>query len=56
MTMTINKSLQHFDTQAVRRQFPGLEKGAVCLNNGSGALVYKGAIERYCQITVSRER
>ncbi|OGM41894.1 cysteine desulfurylase [Aspergillus bombycis] len=43
--MTINKHLQHFDTQTVRKQFPGLEKGAVCLNNGSGALVYKGAIE-----------
>ncbi|QRD85671.1 putative cysteine desulfurylase [Aspergillus flavus] len=54
--MTVNKSLLHLDTQAVRRQFPGLEKGAVCLNNGSGALVYKGAIERYCRIAVMTER
>ena len=44
--MTISKSLHNFDIEAVRKQFPGLDKGSVCFNNGSGALVYKGAIER----------
>lgn len=44
--MTISKPLHNFDIEAVRKQFPGLDKGSVCFNNGSGALVYKGAIER----------
>ena len=35
-----------FDVEAVRKQFPALNAGTVCFNNGSGALVYKGAIER----------
>ncbi|KAG4433957.1 hypothetical protein IFR05_010570 [Cadophora sp. M221] len=35
----------HLDVEAVRKQFPGLASGAICMNNGSGALVYKGAIE-----------
>jgi hypothetical protein len=44
--MTITKHRRDFDIEAVRRQFPGLDKGSVCLNNGSGALVYKGVIEK----------
>ncbi|KAL4750525.1 hypothetical protein BDW72DRAFT_203797 [Aspergillus terricola var. indicus] len=43
--MTISKDLHGFDIEAVRKQFPGLGSGTVCLNNGSGALVYRGAIE-----------
>ncbi|KAL8709372.1 MAG: hypothetical protein Q9220_005866 [cf. Caloplaca sp. 1 TL-2023] len=43
--MTISNGLHKFDIEGVRKQFPGLEKGAICFNNGSGALVYKGAIE-----------
>jgi selenocysteine lyase/cysteine desulfurase len=43
--MTISKSIHSFDVNAVREQFPGLLKNTICLNNGSGALVYKGAIE-----------
>ncbi|KAJ5117105.1 aminotransferase [Penicillium atrosanguineum] len=43
--MAITKHLPSFDIEAVRNQFPGLDKGLICLNNGSGALVYKGAIE-----------
>lgn len=44
--MTINKHLRNFNIDAVRKQFPGLDKGSICLNNGSGALVYRGVIER----------
>lgn len=44
--MTINKHLRNFNIEAVRKQFPGLDKGSICLNNGSGALVYRGVIER----------
>ncbi|KAJ5174137.1 aminotransferase [Penicillium canariense] len=44
--MARNKDLHVFDIEAVRKQFPGLDAGSVCLNNGSGALVYRGAIER----------
>ncbi|KAJ6140273.1 aminotransferase [Penicillium samsonianum] len=43
--MTINKHLRNFNIEAVRKQFPGLDKGSICLNNGSGALVYRGVIE-----------
>lgn len=44
--MVRNKDINALDVEAVRKQFPGLETGEVCMNNGSGALVYKGAIER----------
>ena len=44
--MTVTKVRNNFDIEAVRREFPGLEQGSICFNNGSGALVYKGAIER----------
>lgn len=43
--MTIRKRLPQFAIEAVRKQFPGLNKGSVCLNNGSGALVYQGVID-----------
>ncbi|RYO82547.1 hypothetical protein DL766_000300 [Monosporascus sp. MC13-8B] len=43
--MAPNNGLRGLDIEAVRKQFPGLDAGAVCLNNGSGALVYRGAIE-----------
>ncbi|GFF30143.1 probable cysteine desulfurase [Aspergillus udagawae] len=43
--MTITNHRRDFDIETVRKQFPGLDKGSVCLNNGSGALVYKGVIE-----------
>jgi hypothetical protein len=43
--MTISNTIHSFDVNAVREQFPGLLKNIICLNNGSGALVYKGAIE-----------
>ncbi|TVY42799.1 Nonribosomal peptide synthetase [Lachnellula occidentalis] len=43
--MTISQPLHDLDINAVRKQFPGLDEGSVCFNNGSGALVYKGAIE-----------
>jgi hypothetical protein len=44
--MTISTAAPGFDVSAVREQFPALLKDTICLNNGSGALVYKGAIER----------
>ncbi|KAL8953300.1 MAG: hypothetical protein Q9222_000824 [Ikaeria aurantiellina] len=43
--MTVTNGYHKFDIEHVRKQFPGLDKGSVCFNNGSGALVYKGAIE-----------
>ncbi|KAG6018255.1 hypothetical protein E4U41_003989 [Claviceps citrina] len=43
--MTIPKRLSNFAIEAVRKQFPGLDKGSICLNNGSGALAYRGAID-----------
>lgn len=44
--MTISETLRPLDTEIVRQRFPGLRKNAVCLNNGSGALVFDGVIER----------
>jgi hypothetical protein len=44
------------DIDAVRKQFPGLGSGSVCLNNGSGALVYRGAIERSVSAESARRR
>lgn len=46
MTITINKHVPNFDVEDVRKSFPGIDKGSICLNNGSGALIYKGVIER----------
>ncbi|KAK2865225.1 hypothetical protein FQN49_003788 [Arthroderma sp. PD_2] len=43
--MAITRHPHSLDIKAVRKQFPGLDNGSVCLNNGSGALIYKGAIE-----------
>ncbi|KAL4929912.1 pyridoxal phosphate-dependent transferase [Aspergillus undulatus] len=43
--MAPGNGLDAFDVETVRKEFPGLGSGAVCLNNGSGALVYRGAIE-----------
>lgn len=43
--MTASESIQPLNTELVRKQFPGLQAGSVCLNNGSGALVFQGAIE-----------
>lgn len=43
--MTISETLRPLDTEIVRQRFPGLRKNAVCLNNGSGALVFDGVIE-----------
>ncbi|KAI6765499.1 hypothetical protein HG530_006569 [Fusarium avenaceum] len=43
--MAISRRLPQLATEAVRRQFPGLNKGSICLNNGAGSLVYRGAIE-----------
>jgi hypothetical protein len=43
--MTACESVQPLNTEAVRKQFPGLQAGSVCLNNGSGALVFQGAIK-----------
>ncbi|KAF5664254.1 selenocysteine lyase [Fusarium heterosporum] len=43
--MAINRRLPQLAVEAVRRQFPGLTKGSICLNNGAGSLVYRGAIE-----------
>ncbi|KAJ5809930.1 aminotransferase [Penicillium pulvis] len=45
MTITINKHVPNFDVEEVRKRFPGIDKGSICLNNGSGALIYKGVIE-----------
>ena len=45
-TRTPTNGLRGFDIDAVRKQFPGLNSGSTCLNNGSGALVYSGVIER----------
>ncbi|KAF7192355.1 Nonribosomal peptide synthetase fmpE [Pseudocercospora fuligena] len=42
---TVNGAAKPLNTALVRKQFPGLQKGSVCLNNGSGALVLQGAIE-----------
>jgi cysteine desulfurase/selenocysteine lyase len=43
--MTACESVRPLNTEAVRKHFPGLQAGSVCLNNGSGALVFQGAIE-----------
>ncbi|KAL2794876.1 pyridoxal phosphate-dependent transferase [Aspergillus keveii] len=51
--MTISTAAPGFDVSAVREQFPALLKDTICLNNGSGALVYKGAIERAAHIMSS---
>ncbi|KAJ5564676.1 aminotransferase [Penicillium frequentans] len=45
MTITINKYVPNFDVEDVRKRFPGIDKGSICLNNGSGALIYRGVIE-----------
>lgn len=44
--MAISRRLPQLAFEAVRRQFPGLDKGSICLNNGAGSLVYRGVIER----------
>ncbi|KAF4227423.1 hypothetical protein CNMCM6805_003035 [Aspergillus fumigatiaffinis] len=51
--MTISNTIHSFDVNAVREQFPGLLKNIICLNNGSGALVYKGAIECVARVMSS---
>jgi hypothetical protein len=43
--MTACEAVRPLNTEAVRKHFPGLQAGSVCLNNGSGALVFQGAIE-----------
>ncbi|OQD87265.1 hypothetical protein PENANT_c006G09970 [Penicillium antarcticum] len=43
--MTVSHHLPKLDVEAARTHFPGLDKGSICLNNGSGALVYRGVIE-----------
>ncbi|KAG6141346.1 hypothetical protein E4U12_004957 [Claviceps purpurea] len=43
--MIIPKRIPKFAVDVVRKQFPGLEKGSICLNNGSGALVHRGVID-----------
>jgi hypothetical protein len=43
--MTACEVVQPLNTEAVRKHFPGLQAGSVCLNNGSGALVFQGAID-----------
>ncbi|KAG5999541.1 hypothetical protein E4U43_002009 [Claviceps pusilla] len=43
--MTAPRRLANLAIDVVRKQFPGLDKGSVCLNNGSGALIYKGVID-----------
>ncbi|EFY94725.2 Pyridoxal phosphate-dependent transferase, major domain protein [Metarhizium robertsii ARSEF 23] len=43
--MNIRTRLPNLVIETVRKQFPGLNKGLICLNNGSGALVHKGVME-----------
>ncbi|OAA39362.1 Pyridoxal phosphate-dependent transferase, major domain protein [Metarhizium rileyi] len=43
--MTICKHLPTISIDAIRKQFPGLNKGTICLNNGSGALTHRGVLE-----------
>ncbi|KAG5929982.1 hypothetical protein E4U42_003636 [Claviceps africana] len=47
--MIIPKRLPNLAIDVVRKQFPGLDKGSICFNNGSGALIYKGAIDSIVQ-------
>ena len=53
-TWTLTNGLRGLDIDAVRKQFPGLGSGSICLNNGSGALVYRGAIERLVRMEATR--
>ena len=55
-TWTPTNGLPGLDIDAVRKQFPGLGSGSICLNNGSGALVYRGAIERSVRMEATRWR
>ena len=55
-TGTPTNGLRGLDIDVVREQFPGLGSGSICLNNGSGALVYSGAIERSVRMEATRWR
>lgn len=55
-TLTPTDGPRGLDIDAVRKQFPGLGSGSICLNNGSGALVYRGAIERSVRAEATRWR
>ena len=55
-TGTPTNGLRGLDIDVVREQFPGLGSGSICLNNGSGALVYSGAIERSVRTEATRWR
>ncbi|KAG6010352.1 hypothetical protein E4U21_006916 [Claviceps maximensis] len=47
--MVTPKRFPKLAIDVVRKQFPGLDKGTICLNNGSGALIYKGVIDSIAQ-------
>lgn len=51
MKLAVRKQAPSFFIEAVRKQFPGLDKGTICMNNGAGALVYKGVMDRYEKTT-----
>jgi hypothetical protein len=35
------------DIYAIRRNFPGLEHGIICLNNSSGTIAHKAVIDMH---------
>jgi hypothetical protein len=43
-------SHSNIDIYAIRKNFPGLEHGIICLNNSSGTITHKAVIDMHAPL------